>query len=142
MYSNIFLKFNFIFSLVGTLGSLYFSEIMLFAPCTLCWYQRVCLYPLLVIFTVALLLEDKFYKKYVYPFLIIGISIALYHNLLYYGFISADLTPCKEGGVSCTSKQLELFGFITIPLLSLLGFTSILLMTFLDNFTNSDRSLL
>ena len=116
-----FLKINFLISLFGTFGSLYFSEVMRFPPCTLCWYQRVFFYPLVFIFGVAMWTEDKGYRKYALPMALFGLAIALYHNLLYYGVISEALAPCTQD-VSCSTKQLELFGFITIPLLSMMGF--------------------
>lgn len=128
--SDIALKLNFLMATVGTMGSLYFSEVLKFPPCALCWYQRICLYPLVVIFGAAIWTEDGGYKKYALPLSIIGLAIAAYHNLLYFGVIAPEITPCTAG-VSCSAKQLELFGFITIPLLSLFGFlVTILLMVF------------
>ncbi len=120
--SSIWLQLNFLTALFGTMGSLYFSEIMKLPPCTLCWYQRACLYPLAIIFAVALWSEDKSYRKYAWPLALLGLGISSYHNLLYYGYISEVLSPCTQGGVSCSTKQLELFGFLTIPLLSLTSF--------------------
>jgi disulfide bond formation protein DsbB len=127
-----FLRINFLLSLVATLGSLYLSEVLKYPPCVLCWYQRICLYPLVLIFGVALWNEQKNYRQYVYPFVALGLLLAAYHNLIYFGFISEALTPCTEG-VSCSSKQVELFGFITIPLMSLFGFLGIAIITVLDS---------
>lgn len=115
------LKFNFVIAVVGVLGSLYFSEVLKYPPCVLCWYQRICLYPLVLIFGAALWNEDSGYKKYAMPLVIVGGAIAAYHNLVYFGVISEALTPCTAG-VSCSSKQIELLGFITIPLMSLVSF--------------------
>jgi disulfide bond formation protein DsbB len=126
-----FLALNFLLSLSGFLGSLYFSEIVKYPPCTLCWYQRICLYPLLVIFGVALWTEDRAYAKYAWPLALIGGAIAVYHNLLYYGIIAAALAPCTKE-LSCSARQLELFGFVTIPLLSFLSFVSTLVLLGLD----------
>ena len=117
---------NFLIAITGVLGSLYFSEVMKLPPCALCWYQRILLYPLALIYLVALWTEDQGYQKYIFPFLAIGLSIASYHNLLYYGFIPEKLAPCNAA-LSCTSKQLEVFGFITIPLLSLAAFSTLLI---------------
>lgn len=114
-------KINLVIALTGTIGSLYFSEIMKFVPCTLCWYQRLFLYPLVLIYLVALWTDDHIYRKYVLMFIVFGCAFSVYHCLLYYGFISTAIIPCTQG-VSCTSKQLELFGFITIPLLSAMAF--------------------
>ncbi len=114
-------KLGFLISLGGTLGSLYFSEVLKFPPCTLCWYQRICLYPLVFIFGTSIWFDDQEYAKYALPFSIVGIFIAAYHNLIYYGVIPEALSPCTRE-ISCSAKQLELFGVITIPLLAFLSF--------------------
>jgi disulfide bond formation protein DsbB len=106
---------------VATLGSLYFSEVMRFPPCTLCWYQRILMYPLTLIIAVGLLRRDAGIHLYVLPMSVLGFAIALYHNLLYFGIIPENIQPCTVG-VPCTSVQLEWLGFITIPLMSLTAF--------------------
>lgn len=111
-------------SLVATFGSLFFSEVMKLPPCSLCWYQRILMYPLIFILATGILLEDKRLKYYVLPLSITGLFIAFYHNLLYYNIIPEAIVPCSTG-VSCTSRQLIWFGFITIPLMSLTAFTII-----------------
>lgn len=126
-----YIYLSFSLALFGSIGSLYFSEILKFQPCVLCWYQRICLYPLVAILGMALWTDDRNYKKFAMPLIVTGLLIAGYHNLVYYGIIPQELTPCTEG-ISCSSKQLELFGFITIPLLSFVGFLSIGFLTFLD----------
>lgn len=118
------LHLSFLIALAGTLGSLYFSEVMKFPPCPLCWYQRICFYPLVAIYGSALWTEDRNYRRYSWPLIAIGAANAVYHNLLYYGWIPQELTPCT-GELSCSSRQLEAFGFITIPLLSLVGFLTL-----------------
>ncbi|MEQ1604010.1 MAG: disulfide bond formation protein B [Pyrinomonadaceae bacterium] len=119
-----------LFALVGTIGSLFLSEVMLYPPCVLCWYQRVALYPLVVIIGVGIATRDSAVTRYALPLCLIGLVIAVYHNLLYYGFIPESITPCTEG-VPCNAKQLELLGFITIPLMSLVGFAAIAFCLFL-----------
>ena len=116
-----------IITLAGTAGSLFFSEVMDFPPCDLCWYQRIFLYPLVAVIAVGIASGDTGWKKYAWPLVIVGLVIAAYHNLLYYDFISEGITPCSEG-VPCNARQLELFGFITIPLMSLAGFASLALI--------------
>lgn len=108
-------------ALAGTVTSLYFSEVLKFAPCELCWIQRICLYPLTVILLIAMLRRD--YKVYLYalPLTIIGGLVAFYHVLLNAGVIAENLAPCRLG-VSCTTKYFEFFGFINIPFLSLMAF--------------------
>lgn len=106
---------------IATLGSLFFSEVMKLPPCNLCWYQRIGLFPLLAIFTVGILTSDKNVTRYAWPVLSFGLAMAIYHNLLYYGVIPETLAPCTAGA-SCTSGQMVWFGFVTIPLLSLVTF--------------------
>lgn len=108
-------------AVVAISGSLFFSEIMKLPPCLLCWYQRICMYPLVVILAIGIWKKDKNLPFFVLPLSIIGTLIAVYHNLLYYKIIPESLAPCTLG-ISCTTRQIELFGFITIPLLSLLAF--------------------
>ena len=122
--------------LVGVLVSLYLSEIMHLPPCVLCWYQRVLFYPLLVILTVAIIKKEKFVNWYVLPFSITGLLIALYHSLLQWGIIPDDLAPCAAG-ISCTTKQIEYLGFITIPFMSLVGFAVVTAFTLLHKKLNS-----
>jgi len=108
----------------GTLGSLFFSEVMEFAPCTLCWYQRIFMYPLVITLGIGLFPLDKNAIRYSLPLAVAGWLFALYHNLLYSGIIPESLQPCRQG-VSCTEKYIDLFGFLTIPMLSLILFTAI-----------------
>lgn len=116
-------------ALVATLGSLYFSEVMKFPPCVLCWYQRICMYPLVVIAGVGIYTKDKRFLNYVLPLSAIGWTIALYHNLLYYKILPESIKPCTIG-VSCTTKFFAWFGFITIPLMSFVAFSVILVAGF------------
>lgn len=110
---------------VSTLGSLFFSHVIGFAPCVLCWYQRIFLFPLVIILAFGLFPFDKTVIKFALPLAIAGWLTALYHNLLYSGIIPESIQPCSRG-VSCTEKYIDLFGFITIPMLSLLSFTTII----------------
>ena len=111
-------------SLVATLGSLFFSEVMGLPPCVLCWYQRICMYPIAAISSVGLLSRDRRVTSYLWPLVVVGLGVAIYHNLLYYHLIPDSLTPCSKG-VSCTDRQIEWLGFITIPLLSLSAFVAV-----------------
>ena len=110
---------------VSTLGSLFFSYIMEFAPCVLCWYQRICLFPLVIILATGLFPFEKRVIKYALPLAIAGWITAFYHNLLYSRIIPQDLQPCSKG-VSCTEKYIDLFGFLSIPMLSLISFSIII----------------
>lgn len=121
----------------ATIGSLYFSEIMKLTPCVLCWYQRIFMYPLVVILAMGIWKKDRNIAYFVLPLSIIGLLIAGYHNLLYYGILPESITPCTLG-ISCTTRQLEWLGFITIPLMSLVAFT-IITITMLIHKRNTNQ---
>ncbi len=120
-----------IIALTATVGSLFFSEVMDLPPCVLCWYQRIAMYPLVLIIGGGILMRDNRMKFYALPVCLIGLAISIYHNLLYYGLIPESITPCTEG-ISCTSRQIEWLGFITIPLMALTAFVGIALCLFLS----------
>ncbi len=109
---------------VATMGSLYFSEILGYAPCTLCWYQRIAMYTLVPVFFVASLRNMWQTIWLVLPQILIGWTIALYHVLLYKGVFEKSEGLC-DAGVSCTTTYIEWFGFVTIPLLAFTAFTLI-----------------
>lgn len=112
-------------ALIATAGSLYFSEVRDLPPCVLCWYQRILMYPLTVIIAVGILRLDRSLPLYVLPLSLAGIAVASYHNLLYYGVIPEDVVHTCALGISCTTRQIEWLGFITIPLMSLTAFAVI-----------------
>lgn len=126
------MQFALLIAFVSSVGSLYFSEVVKFPPCALCWYQRLFMYPIAIIIAVGLWKKDKNLSYFVLPFSVIGLIISVYHNLLYYGIISESLQPCSVG-VSCTEVQLELFGYVTIPLLSLVAFSTITILVFIHH---------
>ena len=111
-----------ILAAVSTLVSLFFSEVMALKPCVLCWYQRIFMFPLVVILLVGLYPLDKGVVRYALPLAVIGWLFAVYHYLLYSGFIPEGLQPCDKE-LSCTEINLELFGFVTIPMLSIVSYT-------------------
>lgn len=111
--------------MVATLGSLFFGEVMKLPPCTLCWYQRICLFPLAVLLPAGILLRDGNLSWYALPLTVAGLGIALYHNLVYYGVVPEDLAPCTQG-VSCSDRQIDWLGFVSIPSMSLVAFLAIL----------------
>lgn len=108
----------------SSLGSLFFSEVMQLPPCALCWYQRAFMFPLVIVLLVGLFPFDPKVVRYALPITLVGGAFAFYHLLLYTGVIPQHLQPCSQG-VSCTEIHLDLFGFVTIPLLSLMAFTVI-----------------
>lgn len=112
-------------ALVATLGSLVLSEIIKLPPCVLCWYQRTAMYPIVIILVIGILRGDRKLHQYVLPLAIIGWLIAGYHTLLQWKILPDSLAPCVEG-ISCTTLQVNLLGFITIPFMSLVAFTVII----------------
>ncbi len=112
---------------VSSLGSLFFSEIMEFPPCALCWYQRVFMFPLVIIFLVGLFPFDPGTVRFALPLALIGWGFAFFHFLVYSGVIPESVQPCSQG-VSCSDTYLDLFGFLTIPLLSLISFSILIIL--------------
>ena len=113
---KIYLYIAWAVAVMALLGSLFFSEILKFPPCTLCWWQRIAIYPLVVIFTVAVLVADKRVYLYALPLSLFGFIVAGYHSLLQ-AHIITETTPCIST-VPCDVPQILWLGFITIPLLS------------------------
>ena len=112
-------------AVAATAGSLIFSEIIGYIPCILCWYQRIAMYPLVVVLAVGIVLKDKKLVFYALPLSIIGGVVAFLQKLLQIGVLSEASFPCRVG-VSCTTKYIDYFGFITIPFLSLVSFIIII----------------
>ena len=110
-------------ALAAMLGSLYYSEIAGFVPCTLCWYQRIQMYPLTVIILVGIFSNDEHLPKYVLPLSVTGIFVSSYHYSLQLGVIGHS-TACTIG-VPCSVRYINHFGFVTIPFLALTAFTMI-----------------
>ncbi|WP_042461018.1 disulfide oxidoreductase [Neobacillus dielmonensis] len=111
-------------SIVATLGSLYFSEVMHFIPCTLCWYQRIFMYPLAIILGMAVYRNDVRIYRYVLPLSIIGMLISGYHTLLQKVPYLQQFEMCTSG-VPCSQDYINWFGFITIPILAFTAFAII-----------------
>lgn len=130
--NNVLLYLAWTISLVATVGSLFFSEVMQLPPCVLCWYQRIAMYPLVFVIGAGIIMRDRQMKNYALPLSLGGLAIAIYHNLLYYNLIPESITPCAAG-ISCTSRQIEWFGLITIPLMALAAFGAITLCLLLVN---------
>ena len=105
-------------------GSLYFSESANYIPCTLCWYQRIAMYPLVLILGIAIFRRDISVRIYAIPLAAIGAVIATYHWILE-RFPELDYGACSSG-IPCTQKWFEEFGFITLPFLALIAFLLII----------------
>ncbi|TBL78624.1 disulfide oxidoreductase [Paenibacillus thalictri] len=115
------LYFAWVVSLVATLGSLFLSEVIGFAPCKLCWFQRIFMYPLVILLGRASYTNDRGQIAYALPLSIIGGLFSLYHYAEQKIPGLAKLLPCTSG-VPCNEDYLNWFGFITIPFMALIAF--------------------
>lgn len=120
------LAFSFLISASAVVGSMFLSQIAKIPPCDLCWYQRIFMFPLPIISGIAVFKDDYGIKKYVIPLASIGLVIAIYHYLLQK--LPSLPLPCTNSIISCTDKQLELFGYLTIPLMSATAFALVLFL--------------
>ncbi len=118
----------FVLALIASLGVLFIGEVMGQVPCIMCWYQRAFMFPLAAILGIATYQSDYAVWRYAVPLAGVGALLAFYHSLLYTGFISEGLVPCQLG-VSCTSADMAIFGFLPLPVLSLVAFLTIALLT-------------
>ncbi|HJP71151.1 MAG TPA: disulfide oxidoreductase [Candidatus Limnocylindria bacterium] len=119
----------FVVALTATSGSLYFSEVAHFTPCALCWYQRIAMYPMVVILGIAALRDDRGVARYAVPLAAIGAFISAWH-------IGVERIPGLPSGacsldVPCSLIYVEVVGFVTIPTMALAGFLSIITLLLL-----------
>ena len=126
---------------VATAGSLYLSEVAGFVPCELCWYQRIAMYPLAVVLTVAALRRDREVWRTVSPLVAIGGAVSIWH-------IAIERNPGLGGACDpaapCALKWVEEFGFLTLPTMALIGFVTIVVLALvgrLSTRTTSDLEL-
>ena len=129
-FSEHSLSFAFLISVGVTLGSLYLSEIAHFVPCKLCWFQRIFMYPQVLLLGVASVKNDFGIKKYIIPMSVVGFLIAVYQYVLQ---MSPIPLPCTDEIASCAVKEFVEFGYITIPMMSLTSFLLILILMALPN---------
>lgn len=108
---------------VATAGSLYFSEVAHYVPCRLCWFQRICMYPLAAILLVGVLLRDHRARWYAAPFVVVGIPLSSYHFLMERG-VFAESSSCAAT-VPCAVPWFTELGFVTLAYMALSGFALI-----------------
>lgn len=123
-------KLAFIVALTSTVGSLYYSEVAGFAPCILCWYQRIFIYPQVILLGLSIHRHETVIKPYSMALAAIGGAISAIH---YYEQVTYNpLIPCETVGysVSCVERFFMTFGYITIPLMALTA--SLLILTLLS----------
>ncbi|KOP81344.1 disulfide oxidoreductase [Cytobacillus solani] len=115
------LYFSWLTSFIAMLGSLYFSEVKGYIPCELCWYQRILMYPFVLILGIATFKKDISVIKYVLPLSIIGSLVSIMHYLEQKKIIFFKIKPCVSQ-VPCDTIYINWFGFITIPFLAFIAF--------------------
>ncbi len=109
-------------ALVTTAGSLFYSEIKNLAPCVLCWYQRICMYPLAAILGVGVLRRDRAAFWYAAPFVAIGAPLALYHWLLERVPWLESSSACSTTPIDCASPYFQELGYITLAFMDMSAF--------------------
>lgn len=119
----------FVIAAVGTGGSLFFSEIALYPPCELCWYQRICMYPLSILALLLASRADNRAARYLLPLPVVGAGVSIYHLLVQTGAVRESLQCSISAPGGCAGKWINEFGYVTIPVLALTGF--LLLIGFL-----------
>jgi disulfide bond formation protein DsbB len=120
----------FVVSAIATGGSLFFSEIAHFVPCELCWFQRICMYPLSILTLLAALNGDHRVARYLLPLPIVGAGVSVYHLLVENGVVAQAQACLVSAPGGCATKWINEFGYMTIPTLALSAF--LLLIAFLS----------
>ena len=106
-------------------ASLYYSEYVGFIPCEFCWYQRIAMYPIVVLLLVAVVSRSRIEARYIVALAAIGLPLSIYHYQLQ--LFPEQNTVCS-GIISCTDRNVEQFGFVSIPFMAGSGFLAILLL--------------
>ncbi len=127
--SDNYLLFGLIFTLIGTLGSLYYSEVLGYEPCRLCWYQRILLYPQVIIFSIALFKKDNSIAKYILTLSAIGILISGFHYYLQITKTHSFACSIVGYSVSCLQTFFLNYGYITIPIMSFTVFLTLFILS-------------
>lgn len=119
----------FLVSVVAMSGSLYFSEVKHFAPCDWCWYQRILMYPLVLILGISIWKKDHMVHRYVLPISMLGATMGTIHYLEQKaGLLTRLFGDTCSNGIPCSGMYINWGGFITIPFLSLTAFILIFLL--------------
>jgi disulfide bond formation protein DsbB len=119
----------FVVAAIATGGSLFFSETAHFVPCELCWFQRICMYPLSITTLVLALRGDHRAARYLLPLPIVGAGVSVYHLLVENGVVKQAKACLISAPGGCATKWINEFGYMTIPTLALTAF--VLLIIFL-----------
>ena len=129
------LYFAWLIALAATVGSLYFSIIRELPVCHLCWYQRICIYPLAIILGIAAYYNDRRIVKYVLPLSLVGFLLGLYQYLWQMMPNMPTILSTCEPGALCQTIHVQLFGFVTLPFLNMLTALGISFFLILGKFS-------
>jgi len=119
------LVIGFLISFAAMVGSLIYSNFIGYPPCLFCWYARIAFYPQVFLFGMALFKKDRKIIDYAIMLSVLGLVVGAYHSLIQY--VGFSPLPCEAGGISCVTREVFQFGFITIPLMGAVGFLTLLL---------------
>ncbi len=129
---------GFVVVAIATGGSLFFSEIANFPPCELCWFQRICMYPLSIVLLLAAALNDHRVARYVWPLPVVGAGVSVYHLLIENGAISQPTACLISAPGGCATKWIDEFGYVTIPVLAISGFALVLALLLFAAFESAE----
>jgi len=135
-----FLIIGFVISFFTVAFSLFYSEIIGFLPCKLCWFQRIFLFSQVVLFGMAYLKKDRKVAHYSFPLLAAGFFVAIYQNFIYY--FQASTASCDASGVSCVQRLVDEFGgYISFPMFSLITFIALMTVLVVARFYKKQKEL-
>ncbi len=129
----------FLVAAIATGGSLFFSEVAHFVPCELCWFQRVCMYPLSITTLLMALANDHRAARYLLPLPLVGAGVSVYHILVENGVVTQAQACLVSAPGGCATKWINEFGYMTIPTLALTGFVLVFAFLLFAVFDDADR---
>jgi disulfide bond formation protein DsbB len=118
--------------------SLIYSDVIGYLPCTLCWYQRILLYPEVLLLGLALWKEDRTITDYIIALSGLGILLSAYQKYLELG--GTSILPCSATAASCSKVYVMEFGYITIPVMALTSFVFIFVLMLIHNYITKRNS--
>ena len=112
----------FVVTAIATGGSLFYSQIAGFIPCELCWFQRICMYPLSILTLLTAIAGDHRAARYLLPLPVVGAGVSVYHLLVENGVVQQTQACFASAPGGCATKWTNEFGYMTIPTLALTAF--------------------
>ena len=126
LVSNNALVLGLLISLVTLIGSQVYEHVIGYLPCLLCWYARIAFYPMVLMFALALIKKDRAIIDYAMGLTVFGLIITGYHSVI--TVVGESPIPCSADGVSCLTRYVYQFGFISIPLMVFVSFVFLFLV--------------